>query len=74
MLAPKIYMFSSKSLQITRNHETHIIYYTFSYGFQNCFSAAATSKAACFRVFCWASHLLYFGVSFGGTPMARAIC
>ena len=74
MLAPpKIYIFSSKSLQITRNHETHIIYYTFSYGFQYCFSAAAMSKAACFRFFCWASHLFYFGVPFGGAPMARAI-
>ena len=46
-------------------------YYTFSYGFQYCFSAAARSKAACFRFFCWASHLLYFGVLFGGTPMAN---
>jgi hypothetical protein len=48
MLAPppKNYIFSQKSLEITVNPETPIIYDTFGYGFQCCFFAAAMSKTA----------------------------
>ena len=33
---------------------------------------AASSLTSRFRLFCWVSHFLYFGVPLGGTPMARA--
>ena len=40
---PRSTFLAKQSLQITRNHETHIIYDTFSYGFQYCFSAAVVN-------------------------------